>query len=292
MTGYKSLDKIVEQISFYINQLNSGKLSATDIDSLLYEVQQLQERLIILRYKAFEGQVDLGQEKLKVEEKQEEEDVTTIQTPIAFSMSATVPPPQLPDPKQVSLIDVINEALQNTPDATTDLNVVAAVAPTETVAATTTTTEIKQEIKLEDIHPDPVDGFFNAAELKQAEPVVSVADSHSHSELAPNLAEVAPAAAQSLKGYSDEMALAERLQKTAVGDLSKAIPLGQKFVFINELFNQNADEYHSSLDQLNKFDDMEEAMIFIKDVLMPRYNWNREQKTVETFLDLVERRFI
>ncbi len=278
MTGYKSLDKIVEQISFYINQLNSGKLSATDIDALLLEVQQLQERLIILRYKAFEEQVAA----LVGEESVDEE--TTIHTPIAFSMSATVPPPQLPDPKQVSLIDVINEALQNTPDATTDLNVVLNAA---TVTTTTTTTEIKHEVKLEDIKPDPVDGFFNAAELKQAEPAPLMAEAS-----APNLAQAAPAQSQPLKGYSDEMALAERLQKSAIGDLGKAIPIAQKFVFINELFNQNADEYHSSIEQLNKFDDMEEAMVFIKEVLMPRYNWNREHKNVELFIDLVERRFI
>lgn len=260
MTPYRSLDKIVEQITFYISQLNSGKLSATEIDALLLEVQQLQERLIILRYKAFEASLD---------DSEQEAEALRMETPISFSMS---PSPVIPDEtsKQVSLIDVINEALENTPAATTDLSAVLAQA---SAISGKTAPEIMQEPVIM-VQEEVITETEVSIEITQIPSVLQQSNGSSS------------------KHTGDDVTLAERLQKSAIGDLSKAIPLGQKFVFINELFHQNADDYHASIDQLNKFDEMQEAMTFIKSHLMPLYNWKQDDKNVEVFIDLVERRFL
>ncbi|MES2627416.1 MAG: hypothetical protein V4616_00480 [Bacteroidota bacterium] len=270
MSGFKSLDTIVEQINHYINQLNSGKLAVTDIDSLLQEVQQLQERLIILRYKAFESTATVDPEPVAEipaapVSPPEPEKPAAIETPISFSINPTPVSvtPENPS-KQVSLMDVINQALQNTPEATSDLSAVLRQASTSVSSPASIT-------------------VVNSGQVAEKKPVTE--------EPAINpLPDLRKPAAP--KSDADEVPLAQRLQKSAIGDLGKAIPLHQKFVFINELFHQNSDDYHSSIEQLNKFDEMEEAMSFLKSHLMPLYKWNREDKNVELFIDLVERRFL
>ncbi len=281
MMEYRSLDKIVEQISFYITQLNSGKLAALEIDALLQEVQQLQERLIILRYKAFEA--TMNEETPIVSE-----DEVRMETPISFSMTPQATAPAAPEPavvpvievnpKQVSLMDVINEALQNTPEATSDLSSVLQQAS----AVQVPTLSLEPEEIAPEMFVEPATPEAAVASMRAPEPMPEI----------PNLIQQAPSSSPSLKTIADEVALGEKLHKTAIGDLSKAIPLGQKFIFINELFHQNADDYHASIDQLNKFDEMEEAMLFVKNNLMPLYHWKQEDKNVDLFLDLVERRFL
>lgn len=266
MTEFKSLDMIVQQINHYIDQLNSGKLAATDIDALLHEVQQLQERLIILRYKAFEATAVIEEEPVKAD--------PVIETPIAFSISATpTPPPVVADSsKQVSLMDVINEALQNTPDESKDLNSIIQQASGVSNAI-------------------PVSAPAPVVEVETPAPVIeAVVETAAVEVEIPSIVQQAAPVAQ--RSIYEDVALAEKLQKQAIGDLSKAIPLHQKFTFINELFHQNADDYHASIEQLNKFEEMEEAMIFVKENLMTLYKWNREDKNVESFIDLVERRFL
>jgi len=243
MQSFKSLDKLVEQITFYINQLNSGKLSATQIDDLLAEVGQLQERLIILRYKAFE------EDNRENDSLSSTDSPTTIENPISFSISGSLP-------NQVSLIDAIEEAQVN-PEIMPVEEPILEKQDSEQVVPEITEKELVQEI------PSLV-----------AQPVESGAYYGQKSLL------------------SEEVTLAERLQKSPIGDLTKAIPLADKFVFINELFKQNADDYHSSVDQLNKFDEMEEAFTFIKEQLTPLYGWKQDDKNVEKFMNLVERRYL
>ncbi len=262
MNSFKSLDKLVEQISFYINQLNSGKLSATQIDDLLAEVGQLQERLIILRYKAFEeGNTSTPE----ITEKKDE--ATAIETPIAFSINA-------PTVNQVSLIDAIEEAEHVEPKAEEVgeepvAEVITEDLPVETIREITPEPEPETVVETVSI-PEP------AMEIPSlvAEPVN---EGGYYAQKA---------------AVMEEVTLAERLQKSPIGDLGKAIPLADKFVFINELFKQNTDDYHTSIDQLNKFDDLEEAFAFVKHQLMPLYGWNQDDKNVEKFMNLVERRYL
>ncbi len=255
MNSFKSLDKIAEQIVFYIGQLNSGKLSATQIDQLLAEVGQLQERLIILRYKAFEE--SLTTEPAESEKATSEE--VQMETPIDFSFGST-PTPVVP--AQVSLMDIIEEVEQ------------AAIVTADPI--------VEEEVANEEIEQPIVEETFVAEILETPVEI-------------PNLVSVPETQSSYFaqrSALTDDVTIAERLQKSPIGDLTKAIPLAQKFIFINELFKQNADDYHASIDQLNKFDEQGEAFEFVKNHLMPLYNWRQDDKNVELFMDLVERRFM
>lgn len=292
MTAFKSLDAIVEQIAFYISQLNSGKLSATDIDSLLLEVNQLQERLIILRYKAYESSLAI-------------EDAvnfppTAIETPIDFSIKAEPTPVAAPvptpvveapvetpkaevtiaepepvaDPKQVSLMDVINEAMNKTPDTSSNLTEMLHRAASHTTPA-----------------PAPV-ASLDAAPAPEVARSIEIPAVVAEAPAPVSAAAPAQSNARSSIFGGEEVRLAERLQKSPIEDLRSAIPLNLKFLFINDLFKQNAEAFQTAIEKINQSDDLEEAMIYIKSNLISTYSWSIEDKNVEQFLDLVERRFL
>jgi len=86
--------------------------------------------------------------------------------------------------------------------------------------------------------------------------------------------------------------LAQKLRKTPIDDLRKAIGLNQKFLLINELFEGDADTYNASIDQLNSSSGFEMASGWIQSELRNRFEWDDESATVQDFLDLVERRFL
>jgi hypothetical protein len=54
-TSFKSLDQIVKSISTQVEKLNNGQLNVTEIESMCVNAQDLYERLIIIRHKAFEN---------------------------------------------------------------------------------------------------------------------------------------------------------------------------------------------------------------------------------------------
>jgi len=53
-TSYQSIDQIAKHISDQISKLNNGDLNVSDIDELTVNSQELYERLVVIRHKAFE----------------------------------------------------------------------------------------------------------------------------------------------------------------------------------------------------------------------------------------------
>ncbi|MGB0165540.1 MAG: hypothetical protein ACPF8V_01675, partial [Luteibaculum sp.] len=64
---YKSLDDLVTKIQFNHLQLVNGKLDEEKLNDFIEEVQELHERLIIMRFKAFEDALEKQKENPKKE---------------------------------------------------------------------------------------------------------------------------------------------------------------------------------------------------------------------------------
>ncbi|MFH1320389.1 MAG: hypothetical protein ABII90_07040 [Bacteroidota bacterium] len=90
----------------------------------------------------------------------------------------------------------------------------------------------------------------------------------------------------------DVQTIGGKLEKTPISDLKTAIGVNERFLFINELFNGNKEDYGNSIDLLNKCKDLAEAKAHIDSELKEKYNWNEEDDTITAFLNLVERRFM
>jgi hypothetical protein len=97
---------------------------------------------------------------------------------------------------------------------------------------------------------------------------------------------------EKLNASPSAASLSEKLKKQPINDLITAIGINQKFLFMNDLFEGERDEFHNSLSELNKFDSFLDADNYIKNNLMVKYNWDMENQSVVRFMELVERRYL
>ncbi len=81
-----------------------------------------------------------------------------------------------------------------------------------------------------------------------------------------------------------------KIQKPSIQDLTKAIGLNDKFLFANDLFEGNMQEYNIAIQQLNGAGSLESAMDYFSN-LQQLYEWDMEKETVKQLVDLVDRRY-
>ncbi len=86
--------------------------------------------------------------------------------------------------------------------------------------------------------------------------------------------------------------LSEKLSESPVHDLTRALAINDRLLYMNELFGRDMLALDESLKNLNKFQNMEEAKAFLME-LAGRYDWTDEEKapTAKTFIKLVRRRY-
>lgn len=90
---------------------------------------------------------------------------------------------------------------------------------------------------------------------------------------------------------NEELTLAEKLSQKPIDDLSKAIGLNQKFLFMNDLFEGENGAFNEAISKLNTFSGFIEAEDYINNVLAQKYNWDPTSKSVKNFTNLVKRRY-
>jgi hypothetical protein len=73
-----------------------------------------------------------------------------------------------------------------------------------------------------------------------------------------------------------------------VDDVKKAFGLNDRFYYQRELFNNNADLFNQTLDQINSMDTYDSAISF----LQSNYSWGSDNEAGEAFIRSIKRRFI
>lgn len=134
---------------------------------------------------------------------------------------------------------------------------------------------------------------FEAAEVEQpAEEQVSPPQSnpevpHGSANTATESAEKKPAIAEkpSIAPPND---LSTKLSKTPIANIAAAIGINDRFLFIKELFNNNADTYNATMVVLNSLQSFADATNYIRN----HFEWDEEQTAVQQFLSIVERRYL
>jgi hypothetical protein len=79
-------------------------------------------------------------------------------------------------------------------------------------------------------------------------------------------------------------------KKSLLQDLNSFISLNNKYMFISQLFWGNADEYRSSIQEINQFTSKAEAEDYLK-VLAIKFKWPSEGEALESFFNCVRNRF-
>jgi len=82
--------------------------------------------------------------------------------------------------------------------------------------------------------------------------------------------------------------VASKLQDKRIEDLTKEIGVHDKFLFIKELFNGDSKLYGQTINKVNQFDDITEALIYIQE----NFSWNENNKAANKFIELVRRKLL
>lgn len=75
------------------------------------------------------------------------------------------------------------------------------------------------------------------------------------------------------------------------GDLKKLIDFNRQFVFIQELFGNDPKAYMEAINRLNAMQTIEEAVKYINQELVPKYNWNKDLQSLKLFDKIIRQKF-
>ncbi len=96
---------------------------------------------------------------------------------------------------------------------------------------------------------------------------------------------------QRISGEKEDKSIGTRMQTHPITNLKEAIGVNEKFLFINELFGGNIEDYREAIARLNDMEDMKAAFDYLNQ-LGRDYSWdgNRSVATIEKLANLVQRR--
>ncbi len=96
---------------------------------------------------------------------------------------------------------------------------------------------------------------------------------------------------QRISGEKEDKSIGTRMQTHPITNLKEAIGVNEKFLFINELFGGNIEDYREAIARLNGMEDMKAAFDYLNQ-LGRDYSWdgNRSVATIEKLANLVQRR--
>jgi uncharacterized short protein YbdD (DUF466 family) len=78
-----------------------------------------------------------------------------------------------------------------------------------------------------------------------------------------------------------------RINKKPVTDIKAAIGIGDRFLFIKELFGGDNEKFNQTIEVLNGLTDYNQALEHIK----TNFSWNTEDSTTKQFLNIISRKY-
>lgn len=93
---------------------------------------------------------------------------------------------------------------------------------------------------------------------------------------------------ETLAKYQDVTDLSKKMQSQPIKDIFSAINLNDKFLFIKELFSNDAALYQSTIEKLNSAGNFNDAVRYLDG----NFTWDFSDTMVQNFLELVRRRFL
>lgn len=94
-----------------------------------------------------------------------------------------------------------------------------------------------------------------------------------------------------LHSQAPQTSLADHFGQQPINDLTKEIGINEKFLLTENLFNGNSSDYNEAINNLNNFENRDQALKYFKGELVKKYDWNIKKTQVKRFIKLVERRY-
>jgi hypothetical protein len=246
------LQSLAQQLTDQLNHLYSGQYKKESLESMVSNARDLYERLVVLRHKAYEQDVNINSAEetpnadIEVQLPTFTLDLSEIsETKKAVSEEEEVNPAQIEsmaDLRQVNLMDMIEEVTKT--DHSIDVEI------SEPFLAETPT-----EISSDPIQLEPT-------------PIVSLNDILSQNQ--------------------NTSTILNRLEKSKIDDLKKSITMNQRFQFARELFSGDSEQYEITISSLNNCEPEKALEIFQN--CKQKWAWDETSIAFIELLDLVQRR--
>ena len=88
----------------------------------------------------------------------------------------------------------------------------------------------------------------------------------------------------------EDHSISSQYQHAKVGDLTKAISINDKFIYIKELFHNRGEDFSASIRQLNECQNLEEAFDCLEQ-LKQKFFWDTKSDAYLSFCDLLRRKY-
>jgi hypothetical protein len=96
---------------------------------------------------------------------------------------------------------------------------------------------------------------------------------------------------EKLRREAAKPTLIDHHQRSRIDSIRSAIPLNQRFMLINDLFNGDNISWSLALQELDNSVDHASAMALLRDKYARQYRWNMNDGSVQELISLVERKF-
>ena len=272
---YKSIPQLIEVINSNANNLEKGNLNLSELNELTNDVRDLYERLVVLKYKSIEKEIKPVQETIvekeeiiepeaKIEEPKKSDLFGSFKFNIDTKAKNEIKPKVNPPKEEIKASGKPAGFQESIPMPEQPL-------PFNNPNPPKPVSEIKPEVKEE------------IEELIVNENQTTILDAISEEKTSINDQFTANASGENL---------ARKLGMTPISDLKSSIAINQKFLFMNDLFAGEHDDFHLAIDKLNNFSSYNEANNYMNSELATNYNWDNDNDSVQSFRLLVERRYM
>lgn len=270
---------LIEEITALLAKIKSGEATLTELEAFAAATNQLNERAIILRYKAIEAKV--------------------------YGKPFTAPVPETPMVVKEEIVPIIEAQevhLEPEEEPSFDLFGIdseeeeeAQLQKTEIVSGKDTESReeeipfelVEETVEDEAVEEEPIEAFI--------EPVHEMKEE----EKAPVIPEPAFAApienTQGLhpiygKLNSNDGTLAARLMSVRLETLKGAFGFNERLQIIQELFNGSNDEFNSLIDQIENISSKEQARSLVSSYAN-KYHWDADSQLAIELVQKVERKY-
>lgn len=79
-----------------------------------------------------------------------------------------------------------------------------------------------------------------------------------------------------------------KLNLKPINDIKTSIGIGDRFLYIRELFNGDKDLFDTAVSKLNNFENFDQAIEYLKS----NFNWDFEDEIADSFLTIVRRKYL
>ncbi|UCH13241.1 MAG: hypothetical protein JSV22_08995 [Bacteroidales bacterium] len=148
------------------------------------------------------------------------------------------------------------------------------------IPAETKTSEDMEDIDYSSEHVEP-----DSVELAEEEPDKTDINQRTVSDRFKSQSTSIHDSLSKTQQYDD---LSTKLKSKPIINIADAIGINDKFIFIKELFNDDADKYDKTIEVLNNATNFNDAYNY----LMGNFNWDMDNSLVQILLDLIRRKLI